>query len=69
MPNLNLGKTDVSPDMPSHVRGIHEGNANGNYEKMEGHKPDGTSNARRSTGINPKMEDPIDPSMPNLSPA
>ena len=49
MPNLNLGKADVSPDMPSHVRGIHEGNANGNYEKMEGHKPDGTSNARRST--------------------
>jgi hypothetical protein len=36
---------------------------------MAGHKADGTSTAARSTGINPKAHEPIDPSMPNLSPA
>ena len=30
---------------------------------------DGRSTAARSTGINPGMEEPIDPRMPNLSPA
>jgi hypothetical protein len=69
MPNINLGTAQVSPDLPSHVPGIRQGNARGSYDKMEGHKPDGTSTARRSTGINPKAEEPIDPSMPNLSPA
>ena len=50
------------------VKGAAEGNARGNYEKMKGHHKDGTSNAARSTGINPKDREPIDPSMPNLSP-
>jgi hypothetical protein len=36
---------------------------------MAGHKPDGTSTAERSTGIDPKAREPIDPRMPNLSPA
>ena len=57
------------PDMPSHVKGIPEGNATGNYEKMPGHQPDGRSTAERSTGINAANEEPIDPRMPNLSPA
>ena len=65
---LRRGKQQVSPDLPSHTKGINEGNAKGNYERMAGHKPDGTSTAARSTGVNPKMEEPIDPSMPNLSP-
>ena len=69
MPNINLGKSDASADLPAHVPGIQEGNAKGSYEKMKGHKPDGTSTAQRSTGINPKAQEPIDPSMPNLSPA
>ena len=68
MANIKLGKPQVSPDLPSHVRGIKEGNTKGNYEKMTGHSPDGTSTAARSTGINPKAHEPIDPSMPNLSP-
>jgi hypothetical protein len=51
------------------VRGIKEGNATGNYERQDGHKPDGTSTAERSTGVNAKDAGPIDPSMPNLSPA
>jgi hypothetical protein len=69
VPNIKLGKAEVSPDMPAHVAGIQQGNAKGNYEKMVGHKTDGTSTAARSTGINLKSHEPIDPSMPNLSPA
>lgn len=69
MPNIRLGKAEVTPDLPTHVPGIQQGNAKGSYEKMVGHNPDGTSTAARSTGINPKMHEPIDPSMPNLSPA
>jgi hypothetical protein len=56
-------------DMPAHVKGIKEGNSKGNYGKQPGHNPDGTSTARRSTGVNPEGHEPIDPSMPNISPA
>ena len=56
-------------DDPSHVKGIKSGNAKGNYERMAAHKPDGTSTAERSTGINAGAREPIDPRMPNLSPA
>ncbi len=52
----------------THVKGIKSGNAKGNYESMSGHNPDGTSTAQRSTGINAADAQPIDPSMPNLSP-
>jgi hypothetical protein len=69
MAGIRLGKVQVSADMPAHVPGIMQGNSKGNYEKMAGHNPDGTSTAVRSTGINPKAREPIDPSMPNLSPA
>jgi hypothetical protein len=67
--DLIFGHRAVTPDLPSHVPGINEGNARGHYEKMAGHKPDGSSTAARSTGVNPDLEEPIDPSMPNLSPA
>ena len=56
------------PDLPAHTPGIKSGNSKGNYAKQPGHLPDGRSTARRSTGINPEKHDPIDPSMPNLSP-
>lgn len=69
MANLKVGPAAVSPDLPSHVAGISQGNAKGNYDKMAGHEGDGTSTARRSTGINAAEAGPIDPSMPNLSPA
>jgi hypothetical protein len=65
---MRVGKPDVSPEAPSHVKGIKQGNSKGNYESQPGHKPDGRSTAERSTGINPKAREPIDPSMPNLSP-
>jgi hypothetical protein len=66
---IGSGNAQTRPETPTHVPGIDQGNAKGNYEKMPGHNPDGTSTARRSTGIEPKSQEPIDPSMPNLSPA
>lgn len=66
---LRLGKPQVKPSLPSHVPGVREGNAKGHYKVQPGHLEDGTSTARRSTGINAKHRDPIDPSAPNLSPA
>jgi hypothetical protein len=66
---LKTGKPDTSPDAPAHVKGIEQGNEPGSYESMVGHLPDGRSQAERSTGINADFEQPIDPRMPNLSPA
>jgi hypothetical protein len=65
---IRAGKPDVKPDAPSHTPGINQGNARGNYEKQPGHLPDGRSTAKRSTGVNADAMEPIDPSMPNLSP-
>jgi hypothetical protein len=69
MAHVKTGDADIRPDVPSHVKGIKQGNSKGNYESMPGHNRDGTSTARRSTGIDPKDHDPIDPRMPNISPA
>jgi hypothetical protein len=66
--NIRSGKGDVDPALPSHTEGIMQGNSTGNYEKQAGHLPDGRSTAERSTGINPKSRNPIDPRMPNISP-
>lgn len=66
--NVRIGDADVSPDAPAHTPGVKQGNATGNYEKQDGHLSDGRSTARRSTGVNPEAMNPIDPSMPNLSP-
>jgi hypothetical protein len=63
-----FGGGSPKPDDPSHVKGIKSGNSTGNYDSMPGHKPDGTSTAKRSTSINAANEEPIDPRMPNLSP-
>ena len=67
MADLRIGAQHTEIHNPTHVKGIKEGNALGNYEKMAGHKPDGSSTAARSTGV--ASTEPIDPSMPNLSPA
>lgn len=69
MANLKLGRPDVSPDAPAHVEGVIQGNDPGHYESSAGHLPDGRSTARRSTGVSPDDHEPIDPRMPNLSPA
>jgi hypothetical protein len=56
-------------DLPSHVKGIKSGNSRGNYQKQAGFKPDGRVTSEKSTGVNAKNRNPIDPSMPNLPPA
>jgi hypothetical protein len=66
---IRTGKPQVRPSKPSHVAGVREGNAPGHYRAQPGHLADGTSTARRSTGINARHRGPIDPSAPNLSPA
>ncbi|GAA3936134.1 hypothetical protein GCM10023085_16980 [Actinomadura viridis] len=68
MAEIRVGKPDVKPDTPSHTKGVHQGNREGAYKHEVGHHPDGSADARRSTGINPKAHDPILPIMPNLSP-
>jgi len=68
MGQIRVGKPDIAPDAPTHVKGVHQGNE-GPYDKQRGHHPDGTADARRSTGINAKKHDPILPIMPNLPPS
>jgi hypothetical protein len=65
---MKLGRRDTKPEAPTHVKGTTQGNAKGNYDSQAGHEPDGRSTAARSTGINVKAREPIDPRMPNLSP-
>jgi len=69
MANVRVGPAAVTNDLPAHTPGIFQGNAKGNYDKMAGHNADGTSTSARSTGVNARDAGPIDPSMPNLSPA
>lgn len=69
MAKLRLGKAQTKQDEPAHTPGVKQGNSKGNYERQGGHKPDGRSTAERSTGISANKREPIDPSMPNISPA
>jgi hypothetical protein len=69
MSPITLGKADTTIDAPAHTPGTKQGNSTGNYAKQPGHLPDGRSTAQRSTSIDAKGREPIDPSMPNLSPA
>lgn len=65
---IKTGKPDVDTQALGHTPGVKQGNSRGNYEKQAGHKADGRATSERSTGINPKAANPIDPRMPNLSP-
>jgi hypothetical protein len=71
--NIRVGKPDVKPDAPSHVKGVREGNEPGSLEKEAGinHVDEfrTVADSRRSTGISPDMHNPIDSDMPNLTPA
>jgi hypothetical protein len=67
MGRIRVGKPDVRVDTPSHVPGIRQGNA-GPRESQSGHHPDGTADARRSTGIGWKKHNAILDVMPNISP-
>jgi hypothetical protein len=71
--NIRVGKSQVDPAAPAHQRGVHQGNKRGNLKRNSGLHPmdawTARGSAERSTGINPKARNPIDPRMPNLSPA
>lgn len=64
---IRVGTADVQHDTPTHVPGIMVGNQ-GPFDTQPGHHRDGTSDARRSTGINPKAHNAILKIMPNISP-
>lgn len=66
MAQIRVGTPDVRPDTPAHTNGVRQGNATGGY--APGHHPDGTADARRSTGVSPRTHDAILPVMPNLPP-
>lgn len=66
--NLKIGPAEVDVTTPSHVAGVRQGNKPGSYGKQDGHNPDGTSTARRSTGVNHQGSEAILPEMPNISP-
>jgi hypothetical protein len=68
MAEIRVGKPDIRIDTPSHTKGVRQGNAKGSYRNQVGHRKDGTADARRSTGVNPKKHNPILPIMPNLPP-
>ena len=71
--NVRVGEPDVKPDASAHTAGVREGNKPGGLESggiyPREHGRGGTGTARRSTGINASARNPIDPRMPNLSPA
>jgi hypothetical protein len=67
--NMRVGKPQTHTSTPSHSPHTPEGNTPGRTEKQRGYDAPNESTAARSTGINPKDRNPIDPKMPNLSPA
>ena len=60
MAQIKVGKADIKPDASAHQAGVSQGNA-GRFDSQVGHLPDGRSTAERSTGVNPKHANPIDP--------
>ena len=69
--NVRVGKPDVKPDKPSHVKGVRMGNKPGSTEAQPGIIDEGlTARAtpERSTAISPESKGPIDPDMPTLTP-
>ncbi|KAB2971299.1 hypothetical protein F8R89_04120 [Streptomyces sp. SS1-1] len=67
MGSIRVGRAQAKPDTPGHVSGMHQGNQ-GRYQDQTGHHQDGTSDARRSTGIHWKRHDALVDAMPNISP-
>ncbi len=68
---ITIGKRDVDPTLPSHVRGVHQGNwplKARRRRRQRGEDPSISGAPRRSTGISPKIHGPIDPRMPHLTP-
>jgi hypothetical protein len=71
MAHIVVGETEIDPNMPSHVKGVHEGNwPSGRERKLRalGKDPTTEGSPRRSTGVSPHDHAPIDPRMPRLTP-
>ena len=68
MGGIRVGKPDIRPDGPTHVKGVRQGNEKNGYKRQMGHNEDGTADARRSTGIHPKRHNAILKLMPKLAP-
>ncbi len=75
--NIRVGRAQAQQSASAHIPGVKQGNARprGNHSARQREAgihptPDGgaRATARRSTGINAKAHDPIDPRMPNLPP-
>jgi hypothetical protein len=62
---ITVGKPDVEPDRPAHVKGVRRGNHLGLIKRQPGHRRDRTT-ARSYTGINARHRNPVDRDMPNL---
>ncbi len=67
MARIKTGKADVKHDTSAHTPGVAQGNS-GRHDKQAGHLSNGRSTSERSTGVNAKHANAIDPGMPNLSP-
>ncbi len=70
--NVIVGRPQTSPSKPSHQAGVREGNLRQSFRREPGLEEDGLSGyatGRRSTGINARDREPIDPRMPKLTPA
>jgi len=70
--NLIVGKPDANPSMSAHSPGVRQGNQRKSLIREPGTKQVSPmfakATVRRSTGINAKARQPIDPRMPNLTP-
>ena len=76
--NVRVGRPEGEHSASAHIPGVRQGNApaHGKRAGLEREAgihldPDGgaRATARRSTGINAKGHEPIDPRMPNLPPS
>jgi hypothetical protein len=69
--NIIVGPKDVDIAAPSHVPGVHQGNMPMKLRHTEGVETGDVKDITvptRSTSINPRMQWPIDPRMPKLTP-
>ena len=70
--NIRVGKPDVDPTAPSHVRGVYQGNRHHPLQRSRAlaHETEtyATGTSRRSTGIRSSDHDVIDPRMPCITP-
>ena len=70
--NVRVGRPDTKPSAPSHTKGVREGNEADGAGRQQGFRLEKgklRATGRRSTGINAKDREPMDPRSPKLTPA